>query len=207
MGNHCGNNEADRVVGDYWERRFMVIAAKGYGVAVSPHQIGRDKSAVFINHVNGSWNSWTLPDVVLWTAGTSHHEIKHKNPTPDGCFGLEEYRFDALVRFQKETQHDVMYTIHNHDMNPEGRNGKTNRIDHWMTAPITALINTATKQRMGPTYYGGGRAIKNILYWDIALWEPLSAWMDRKYIKPGPILHEPWDQSQSSQIHMIDIDY
>jgi hypothetical protein len=168
------------------------MTAKGFNIMLSPLQIGRDTSATFHGHQNGEWASLTLPDITIWTSGTEHHEIKHKNPTRDNRIGLEQYRFDALVLFNQETQHDVMYTIHNHDLSG-GPESKTNSLDHWVTAPVTRLMGSEILIRRGYSWVRGAKKLVPIIYWDYALWEPLSEWMDRKYTRQH-VMGEHWHE-------------
>ena len=109
----CSNLVADSTLGQYWERQFCCMAAN-FGFMFSPLQIGRSTSAMA--YKGKAFNCFTLPDITIWTFPGQHHKIKHKNPTHTCEFGLEVYRFDALVAFAQETRQDVMYTIDNHDL-------------------------------------------------------------------------------------------
>lgn len=170
---HCKDNVADRKLGEGWERQFCLLAA-AVGKSFTPMQIGRDGSAMAFSK-NGRWNKYTLPDVTVWTAPGEHHEIKHKNPTKNGMFGLEVYRFNALLWFAKETQQDVMYTIHNHDL-AGGREIEVNKLDHWITANILALNDSWAYTANGYSYINGERKETQIYYWPTNLWQPLAAY-------------------------------
>lgn len=170
---HCKNNVADREIGAFWERQFCLLSAD-VGKSFTPMQIGRDNSAMAFSK-NGRWNKYTLPDVTVWTAPGEHHEIKHKNPTKNGMFGLEVYRFNALFWFARETQQDVMYTIHNHAL-AGGREIKENKIEHWITANILALNDNWVYTTNGNSWVNGQRKETQIHYWPISLWQPLVAY-------------------------------
>jgi hypothetical protein len=189
---HCFDNSADRELGNFWEREFCKLAA-ATGYAFTPMQIGLARSAQFYRRDGKKWKQYTLPDVVIWTFPGQHHEIKHKNPTPDGCFGnppmfgLEAYRYYALAEFAEIARQDVLYTIHNHDLSG-GRNSKLNDIAHWMTARVTDLIDIDFVQLNGKTYVDGKKesGVK-IFYWHIERWIPLHEYWQssRAKIEPG----------------------
>lgn len=111
------DNAADREVGQYWETQFCGMA-RVYGKTFTPHQFRRVGSAMFYGgaaDLDGK-TQWTLPDITVWSAPGEHHEIKHKNPDRSGCYGLERYRLDALVRFANTTRQKVYYSIHDWEM-------------------------------------------------------------------------------------------
>ena len=170
---HWNNLEKHREWGRYWEEQFCKLAAK-YGKSFTANQIGQTSSARAFFH-NGRRFSWhVLPDITLWTAPGEHHEIKHKNPTWRGEFGLEDYRLEALLWFAGETGQSVYYTIHNHDL-AGGRDVRINDIAHWVTVNVLELDGTWIRSDVGDTYYNGGRGRKVRLYWDIRLWRPLES--------------------------------
>jgi len=179
MSEHCGDNKGDRKVGARWERNFCVMAAE-IGLMFTPLQIGRKDSALAWTREGSTWNSLTLPDVTIWTAPGQHHEIKHKNPTPSNCFGLEVYRFEKLMRFHEETQQDVYYTIHNWEQAPGGRDGVDNRMQDWVVASVDTLQKAldngnAELSRRFPSYINGQRHDNvPIYFWPIDLWSPLT---------------------------------
>jgi hypothetical protein len=147
-----------------------------HGLCFSPLQIGRPTSAqgYTIPAGGAGWKPFTLPDVTIWTAPGQHHEIKHKAPTREACFGLEVYRFRALLDFAAETQQAVFYTIHNHELNG-GRENKRNVMAHWLTANIADLVDTQRYVRNGSSWVNGAkRDDVPILYWDTTLWSPLQ---------------------------------
>lgn len=175
-GEHCVDNVRDRAIGEYWEREFCKMASQ-YNKTFTPMQIGRAKSAQAYGMVNGKWNNYTLPDVTIWTFPGEHHEIKHKNPTDRGCFGLEQYRFDALRWFASETSQQVMYTIHNHDLSG-GKDSTVNNINHWVTANVIALDGNWTGTNWGYSWVGGIKKRVPIHYWDASLWIKLNQFWD-----------------------------
>jgi len=174
--NHCKDLNGDREIGQYWERQLCVMASE-YGKSFTPMQLGRETSITAFAKNGGRWNRYTLPDVVIWTAPGEHHEIKHKNPlgnrTNGPSYGLEVYRFDALLWFARETGQNVMYTIHNHDK-AGGREVKENDITHWETANILRLNNKWHTCRRGPSWVNGQKKEVDIYYWSVSLWTPLS---------------------------------
>lgn len=167
---HCADLARDRGLGAYWERQFCVMA-RDYGLMFSPLQIGRSGSAVA--YKGHDWNALTLPDVVIWTWPGQHHEIKHKNPTRGGKFGLEQYRFRALLAFAKETQQRVFYTIHNHDLSG-GPDAKHNDIAHWVTADVLALDGAWDSLATMSSWVDGKRREVPICFWSRTIWAPLA---------------------------------
>lgn len=147
-----------------------------FGLSFTPLQIGRTKS-IQAYKKNSQWKRYTLPDVTIWTAPGQHHEIKHKKPTIRGYFGLEEYRFEALLWFANETLQSVYYTIHNHDLSG-GRNSKINDVSHWISANVLDLKNRYVEKRKGFSWINGNKAETWILYWPQKLWNPLLAIVD-----------------------------
>lgn len=171
-GPHCTNLSGDRKLGQYWERQFCVLAAQ-VGKAFTPTQIGREQSAQAYCR-NPKWNHYTLPDITIWTYPGEHHEIKHKNPTHNGMFGLEIYRFNALIWFANETRQTVMYTIHNHDL-AGGRETKENKIEHWVTANVINLNEKWSRVIENDSWVGGKRTpVVPTYYWMQTLWIPLA---------------------------------
>lgn len=160
------DNVSDRRVGAQWERGFCVLAAD-FGKTFTPHQIGRPKSAAAYERGPDGWSSLTLPDVTIWSAPGEHHEIKHKNRTRDGMYGLEDYRVNALVRFANTTRQRVCYTIHDWEIAGAASSGEeiANDIRHWFYADIAVLCRGATKTREDWTYYNGGQRRMPVRYW------------------------------------------
>jgi hypothetical protein len=174
MPEHCADLESDRALGARWEREFCKLAARK-GRVFTPHQIGRNRSASAFSW-EGKWRSLVLPDITIWTRPGEHHEIKHKSPTKDGRFGLEDYRIRALKWFSDETGQRVYYTIHNHNGN---RDGTACRDDDWLTADINALWLAIERQDISPlrfhSYVNGQRQGVLGWLWPINLWAPLQA--------------------------------
>ena len=171
---HCSDNSSDRTKGAYWEREFCKLAADS-GYIFTPLQLGRASSASAYSRISGTWKHLTLPDITVWTYPGQHHEIKHKDPTYNGCFGLEKYRFDALFSFADITKQDVMYTIHNHALNG-GTDNKENHLEHWFTANILELNHKQASTQSNGTSWVNGQKKSNIpiYYWNIDLWKPLA---------------------------------
>jgi len=172
VANHCVDNKKDRATGEYWEREFGKMAAAN-GRVFSFMQIGREKSAQFYSLPGKTWRHRTLPDIAIWTSPGEHHEIKHKNPTPQGSFGLEVYRFEALLEFAEVTKQNVMYTIHNHDLSG-GPNAKVNDISHWLTANVLDLDCHWQKESTVDSWVSGEKKRVPIYYWNQSMWQPLK---------------------------------
>jgi hypothetical protein len=179
-GAHCGNLAGDRRLGEFWEKRFGQLALR-YGKSVTAHQIGRQGSAMAWYFQDGERRTLILPDVTVWSFPGQHHEIKHKNPTKKGWFGLEKYRFDSMRFFQNETMQPVFYTIHNHDRSG-GRDGMENHLDHWVSASVSILDGSWTHVEDGEdhpsplnTSYCNGKKIHTTMYyWQSSLFIPLK---------------------------------
>ena len=168
---HCQDLNADRLLGTHWEREFCKEMARR-GKAFTPLQIGRDMSAEWFQHNGKKWNRFTLPDVVLWTNPGEHHEIKHKTANKHGNFGLEQYRFEALLAFAQETQQRVMYTIHDHHGN---RDSKQNNLADWITADIKHLEGASVGIFDGDSWVNQKKRRVPIVYWPRELWKALFA--------------------------------
>ena len=208
MSNHCADNAADRELGKFWEKRFCLLAA-GFELSFTPMQIGRSDSAAAYSRPSNKWNIHTLPDITVWTYPGQHHEIKHKNPTKHGTFGLEVYRLDALIWFANETQQDVMYTIHNHDLSG-GRNGKENKPEHWFTVNVLDLVgNEAHQGEHTDSYVNGKPKARSIYYWKTSLWIPLvEYWQEvagkqKERIEDKPTVIIPQEQRQAALPHIF----
>jgi len=170
---HCTNLKEDRDLGEFWEKMFCKLAKENQ-LSFTPMQIGRESSAVAAAP-DGKY--YTLPDITIWSAPGEHHEIKHKQPNRYGRYGLERYRFDALVWFWRETGQEVLYTIH--DWRTAGGKWLTeNNIDHWVTATIERLYEVVARGEMlefpGDSYVNGEVKRVPICYWKTENWLPLE---------------------------------
>lgn len=180
MSGQCADNAADRATGETWERAFCELA-RDHGKVFTPHQIGTpNKSAAAYGpgeHGIG-YSTYLLPDVTVWTAPGEHHEIKHKNQDRSGCYGLERYRLDALVRWANTTGQDVFYTIHDWELAgaTNSRDPVPNRIEHWRCANVSDLAMRITTTRVGTSWIGGvKRDDVRICYWTARRnFQPLS---------------------------------
>lgn len=145
------------------------------GLMFSPLQIGRKGSAVALWYEDETERHLTLPDVTIWTCPGQHHEIKHKNPTAGGYFGLEQYRLEALLRFADSTGQSVLYTIHNHGLSG-GTDSPVNNIAHWFTIDVKKLNGTWKYiDRNGTSWINSVKTHPvTICYWHNRLWRPLS---------------------------------
>jgi len=184
------DNAADRATGQYWENQFCRMARQR-GKLFTPHQFGRDaKSAMFYGPTDLEGKSgWTLPDITIWSAPGEHHEIKHKNPTFDGMYGLERYRLDALVRFANATGQPVYYTIHDWERAGASCSSEPveNHIDHWLVGDVSLLSRGCTRKKLDEwTYYNGEMRQVEVWYW--------SADPDRRVLRWFRPLAELWER-------------
>lgn len=176
---HCEDNATDRAVGAHWERQFCVMAA-ALGKMFTPHQLplAAKSASAFGRADDGSWARWLLPDVTIWSAPGEHHEIKHKNQTPDGCYGLEVYRLDSLVEFARTTGQTVLYTIHDWEIAgaATSRSPVRNDLRHWFAADVRDLAQRSTKGGRGYSYVRGVRCEVEMRYWTASRYfTPLAA--------------------------------
>ena len=165
-GVHCGNVKNDRALGELWESNFCKLLPEG--CVFDLHQKDRTSSAVLrVVEPESIDRGITSPDVtVYWGSSVvSHHEIKHKNATRDGCFGLEEYRVKSLLEFMKRSGQDVYYTIHDHDFS-DGRDGKVNDIKHWLTSSLSELLKDVLRKSDSPSYRNGKKVDELTYYWN-----------------------------------------
>jgi hypothetical protein len=184
MSQQCTNLQADRAVGDYWERKFGKMAAQ-FGHVVTANQINRASSAAahYIAE-DGSYRRLVLPDFVVWSFPGQHHEIKHKSPAKTGarrgCYGLERYRFDSLKHFQSVTQQSVYYTIHDHEM-AGGKSIQENRLADWLTLSVSDMDGTHQHTEEGQSWCNGKPISTEIMYWHQSLFVPLSSVLDEGF--------------------------
>lgn len=175
-GLHCQNLTGDRNLGAYWERQFCLQAAQ-YKKIFTPMQLGKKDSVMAFSLKGAQWQRYTLPDVTIWTAPGEHHEIKHKSPFNDRnfgpSFGLEVYRFNALLWFTQETGQNVLYTIHDHSKSG-GRDALINDIRHWLTAGVMELNKRWHTQRQTKSWVNGQEKYVDTYYWAVGLWQPLE---------------------------------
>lgn len=165
-GVHCGNVRNDRALGELWESNFCQLLPEG--CVFDLHQKDRTSSAVLrVVELESIDRGITSPDVtVYWGSSVvSHHEIKHKNATRDGCFGLEEYRVKSLLEFMQLSGQDVYYTIHDHDLSGH-RDGKINDVRHWLTCTLSSLLKDVRRKSDSPSYRNGKRVNELTYYWD-----------------------------------------
>jgi len=171
---HASDNAGDRAVGAKWEARFQELAnASGY--TVTANQKNRSGAAVAVGGRNGG-SRLVLPDMLVLGRPNQYHEIKHKNPTAYGSYGLEAYRFAHLLEIANQTDDLVLYTIH--DWHRAGatnsRADMENRLEDWVTADVRLLQFEPRKTFPGKTYVNGTCEIADIHYWSADLWMPLS---------------------------------
>jgi hypothetical protein len=182
VASHATDNAGDRRVGELWERRFARLAMER-GWAVTAHQIGRKAgaaTAITLSSTN-DYRQLLMPDLTVWSAKSQHHEIKHKNPTRNGQYGLEQYRLELLLDFAARTGQTVMYTIHDWEL--AGASGSRqempNSIEHWRTVDLSALSKLPHRiDEKGTSYCNGQRTETCIWYWPVEYWVPVSHYWD-----------------------------
>lgn len=179
------DNGHDRQLGHQWERNFCTLAAHRRK-SFTPHQIGREQSAQWYAPQANGLNPVLLPDATIWSAPGEHHEIKHKSATNPGCvcrcYGLEKYRFDALVLFRHETNQPVLYTIHDWELAGAKRSSDPmpNQIEHWRTVDVLELADYVAAEHLEPvsfpTWVNGRAQSRPGYFWPTTLWVPLEWW-------------------------------
>ena len=161
----------DRELGAFWEKQFCkMMLDDGFGV----HRFAKEPSPVIYTpegHI-------ILVDVwLLERAGAQFLcEIKHKSPTKDGTYGLEEYRLDSLIRLQAWMPNaNVSYVIHNHQ-EAGGKGVKENNITHWHAASISEL-KLHGKSRWSPSYVAGAMKTVPVRYWPTGRFTSLETYL------------------------------
>lgn len=175
---HCGDVSGDRKLGDIWEANFCQLLSPG--VLLFRHQKDRTGSAIYGEVQPDGRIIWRpSPDVtVLHGRGiTTHHEVKHKNATRKGFFGLEEYRFESLMQLQGNSGHGVYYTIHDHDCSG-GRTSQLNDIKHWVTQTIESLSKEFDERFTCPTLRNGKRETAMTMFWHRSRFDQLEDVLD-----------------------------
>ncbi len=165
----CQDLTGDRNMGEYWEREFCWEMARR-GKAFTAMQIGRKTSAQWHRPQGRKLLHFCLPDVTIWTSPMEHHEIKHKTATHHGQYGLEKYRFEALLDFARETGQPVKYTIHDHHGK---RHKKEGVLADWITVDVMQLLDAEDGVYDGNSWVNSRKRRVPIMYWNATLWEPL----------------------------------
>jgi hypothetical protein len=173
------NVEDDRKVGAFWEGNFCQLLP--IGTKYTRHQLHRTRAAIkeWIGE-NGKIHTSPLPDVTVFhgLGRESNHELKHKNPTSCGQFGLEVYRFEAMLQHATDAFGGANYTIHDWQKNG-GKVVLSNDIHHWVTASFLDL-----KEPDGySTEWGSwvdGRWTENVpmYFWNQKRFLPLSDFLN-----------------------------
>ena len=183
MTDHCTDNEADRALGKLWERAFMALVKRFKHCPVIPNQQNHEGAAVAYGP---DGKLMTIADVQVLADPNEHHEIKHKNATRDGCYGLEEFRFKSLYQLTSYHVGEVLYTIHDWDL-AGGRELKVNKLKHWRTVRIADLARCQYKVRVGSTWCNGHLEQRPIYYWPTDAWTALASWWNvGPTAKPAP---------------------
>lgn len=179
---HCADNAKDRATGAVWERKFQLMMVD-HGFLVTMHQLRKSGSAIAVTRVSGTVKTFTLPDASVWDEPGFDAEIKHKDPTSRGTFGLEEYRLKSLVGFARRSGRCVQYTIHDYsrcpgETRPERKAYEPNHIEHWITADVLDLYRHRTEPMWGSSYVNGQPKRVPIHYWPASLWIPVADFLE-----------------------------
>lgn len=176
MANHAADNAGDRRLGSRWEQQFCEMAKQFHPHLVTAHQNGHASAAIATGYRDGAHKRVLLPDVTIW-GRPEHHEIKHKNPTRLGEYGLEQYRFESLLDFARETDQRVLYTIHDWQLAgaPNSRQHVENRLEHWRTIDVRCLDRVDRRTGVAPSYCNGAtKHDTQMFYWPAHNWVPLE---------------------------------
>ncbi len=166
-----------RRLGDYWEGQFEALAL-ARGLATHNAQRARHEAAMF--QASGAKTPWLMADVAILSVPHEYHEIKHKNATDKGMYGLEAYRLGSLLQLRDECgQGVVYYTIHDHDL-AGGPQNKANDIAHWRTLLVGNLDGTWKDERMCASFINGERKPTLTYFWPACMWGPLHVAWDRR---------------------------
>ncbi len=171
----------DRKMGGQWEKNFCNMLICEYGRLVTPHQLKKEGAAIACRMNGKTIHRMLLPDITVWNAPGQHHEIKHKNktkPRRDGyrCYGLEEYRLDALIEFGQITEQPIYYTIHDWELAgaENSKENTENRLADWLTINISELVELDFDSEWGPSWVNGEKRIVKILYWPGVIFHELE---------------------------------
>lgn len=174
---HCQNHQADRTLGEYWEDELVRIARLFGWEAWA---FSRKKGSTFTDEKNQRYIS---PDVWMLRRGAVQYacEVKHKNPTAQGMYGLEVYRADGLVLLGEKYQNEFgrvlpLYVIHDWTNNGN-RDSKRNVLDDWVCESIFALQPYISGTHNGATYYHESVVTRPINYYEAARFQPLKKWL------------------------------
>lgn len=169
-------NGVDRQLGDSWELKFIAIAELfGWKCKHTARLIGPT-----FEH-NG--RRFIAPDVTIQKGSRRYAcEVKHKNPTQSGRYGLEVYRADGLADFEQHYRDKTgrvtsIYVIHDWTDNGTGESS-ANDIHHWKVQFISVLQNHIFGPYDGPTYYNGQLVEKPINYYSVGMFDPLLKFLE-----------------------------
>lgn len=167
MGNKNRDQDRDRRLGRFWERKFgEIIVPLGFSFHRQPPP-----------GIDGI--SWGPSGTIIYV------QIRHKEPWdwPDigECYGYERYRLNKDVEIARKGECTI-YVIHDHRR--YGRDSQVNDLRDWFAQDIEVLFNTVDIERRGKTYYGDSYIKLPICYWKVDKFEPLESflisWRERK---------------------------
>lgn len=112
------------------------------------------------------------PDFSLRRAGARlWHDVRHKAPTPNGCFGLEANRLRELLAVQRATGERIFYTLHNHGGD---RLSQRDDIRDWITADVDDLARRWDGAGVTKAYTKNGVEPQRVLFWSSRRFKPLA---------------------------------
>lgn len=128
------------------------------GKLVYPFQWGKDSASIFYLP---NCKKAPTPDFMVIDPFSMHnefHETKSKYPTYSGCFGMETYRFEALMELVNNGL-SVWYTLKMVSNGDEKGKRFINQIKlkegDWITAPVKKLNNNWTETSTAPGFCRG----------------------------------------------------
>jgi hypothetical protein len=162
----------DRDIGNYWSQVFADMMNHKFGI----HKFDKAPSPVIILPNS---DRIILADVILFEKDGENYycEVKHKQPTKTMCYGLEQYRFNSLVKLQEWSKGIVLYVIHNYSLNG-GKFNLANDVNHWEVSTIKALqLIKPYISWYSPSLVNGVLKKVPICYWNIKNWDSLARYL------------------------------
>jgi hypothetical protein len=195
MNGNGRDNARDRAIGAHWEDAFCELYWAHRGGLLVRNQKGRTDAA-HAEALGRDGLRWIclMPDVQVLSGPGEHHEIKHKAPYQmrgwAPSYGLEVYRFEALVQFADEVKDPVLYTIHDWQMAGASASGEDmpNRLEDWVTVGILELAERNKRHRpkifwCGSYRNGTYRPHEPTYFWPASVWTPIDVFW--KHHQPG----------------------
>jgi len=156
------NQNRDRELGRFWERKFgEIIVPLGFSFHRQPPP-----------GIDGI--SWGPSGAIIYV------QIRHKEPWdwPDigECYGYERYRLNKDMEMARKGECTI-YVIHDHRR--YGRDSPVNDLEDWFAQDIEFLFHNVDVERVGPTYFGETYVRKPICYWTVNKFERLDIFLPK----------------------------